>query len=331
MRRNLNILVLFSLATLFFLASCEKEIEVDLPAATPRMVVEGSIEQGQPPIVFLTMSQAYFDPIDLNAYQELIVRDADVYVTSNGNQVQLDLICSSDVPEELLPAVSELTGFTEEELALIDICLYTTFDESIWGVPGNTYDLRIERGEDLLTSRTKINTPIALDSAWFRIPGNPDPDDSLGFAFAILTDPDTLGNAYRWFARRVNTYPAWSENAGEVKDANYIAPLGSATDDAFFNGLSFEFGYFRGTAPGSNKEDDFNAEAGYFKVGDTIAIRGTVIDRGAFDYIISFEDQVATQGSPFASPANIRTNIEGGLGAWIGYGASYDTIICAAP
>lgn len=307
------------------LFGCEKEITVDVPVADPKVVVQGSIEQGQPPFVMLTWSQGYFDPIDLNGFSDLIINDAIVTVSNGSITVQLDEICSSDVPADLLPLVTELTGFTVEQLAAADICIYTSFNQAIWGQPNTVYDLSIVVGDQSLSSRTKINTPQDLDSVWFETPGN---SDSLGFAYATLTDPDTLGNAYRWFARRINRYPSWSAHAGEVKDPTYIAPIGSAYDDGFFNGLSFEFAYYRGTLPNSNKEDDVNDENGFFKVGDTIAVRGTVIDRGAYAFVTSFENQVSGQGSPFASPANVQTNINGGLGAWIGYAATYDTIIC---
>lgn len=326
MHSNLRIAFLLLVSIAFFFG-CEKEITVDLPEAGGQIVVEGSIEQGQPPIIFLTRSQGYFEPIDLNGLASLIIRDAIVTVGNGTSTVELTEICASELTEEQLPLVAELTGFTPEELAQADICVYSTFDQSVWGEPNRIYDLRIEVGDEVVTSRTKINTPIPLDSLWFEIPGE-DPEDSLGFIYGILTDPDTIGNAYRWFAKRENRYPEWSQYAGDFKDESYIAPLGSAIDDLFFNGLSFEFGYFRGTAANSTKVDDFNEEAGFFKLGDTVAVRGTVIDRAALAFITAMEDQAAGQGSPFANPANIPSNIEGGLGAWIGYGAVYDTVIC---
>ncbi len=313
------------------IAGCEKKITVDLPTAEPQLVVEGSIEQGAPPIVILSQTQGYFDPIDLNTFTSLFITGATVTVSNGTQEVVLDEICSASVPEDLLPLVAELTGLTPAQLALFDLCIYTSFNPAIWGEVNRTYDLRVEYEEKVLTSRTKINTPIALDSVWFAIPGTDPNNDSLGFSYAVLTDPDTLGNAYRWFARRINKYPSWSAHAGEVKDPRYIAPLGSATDDIFFNGLTFEFAFFRGLLPNSNKEDDRNEERGFYKVGDTIAVRATVIDRGALNYITSFEDQAASGGSPFAAPANIQSNITGGLGAWIGYGAVYDTIYCVIP
>src|SRR5688572_23112344 len=44
------------------LASCEKEITVDLPITDPKVVVEGTIETGEPPFVLLTRTQSYFAP-----------------------------------------------------------------------------------------------------------------------------------------------------------------------------------------------------------------------------------------------------------------------------
>jgi hypothetical protein len=307
------------------LIGCEKEITIDLPSVESKIVVQGNIEQGQPPIVLLSESQGYFEATDLSSLEDFYLKGATVKVSNGEVEIELEEICTSDIPEELLPLVASLTGFDPEVLAFLDICAYVSFDESIWGEVGGIYDLTVEHEGRLATSTTKINELVHLDSTWFDLSGN---SDSLGFAWGILSDPDTLGNAYRWFAQRINHYPEWSENAGEQKDGNYIAPLGSAFDDEFFNGLSFEFAYYRGATLNSDKEDDQNEEVFFFKVGDTIAVKGAVIDRGAFNFVASYETQVSNQGSPFAVPTNVRTNIEGGLGGWIGYGTSYDTIVC---
>lgn len=310
---------------IFLFQACEKEITVDLPQADPKIVVEGSIENGQPPIVFITKSSGFFEPTDLSSLQNLYRSDATVVISSAGIRDTLTSICSGDLPPELLPVITEITGLTQEQLEQINVCAYTSFNPAMIGQPNRIYDLEVELDGDTVSSRTKINHLVSLDSLWFGISGD---TDSLGFIYATITDPDTLGNAYRWFARRINHYPEWSENAGEVKDPQFIAPLGSVIDDAFFNGLSFEFAYFRGSIPNSNKEDDRNDERGFYKHGDTVVVRGTVIDRAVYRSIQSFEDQAASSGSPFASPANVIGNVENGLGLWAGYGAVYDTVIC---
>jgi hypothetical protein len=305
------------------LIACTKEVIIDVPTVPSKIVVEGSIENGQAPLVILTRTQGYFEPTDLNALQGIFIKGATVTVSSNGVPTVLNEICIADLPLELLPLVAEQTGIAVETLQLLDICIYTSFDPLSYGQENTIYDLLVESDGEVLTSRTKINTVVGLDSVWFTLV-----EDSLGFAFAFLTDPDTAGNAYRWFAKRVNHYPEWSQLAGEQKDGSYIAPLGSSFTDEFFNGLDFEFAYFRGERPNSTKEDDQNEERGFFKVGDTIAVKGCVIDRGAYKFFSSFENQAGNQGSPLAVPANVKSNIEGGLGVWVGYGASYDTIIC---
>lgn len=322
-------LAIFLLLSFLLLIGCEKEITVDLPQVTSKIVVEGTIEQGQPPIVILTYSQGYFEPTNLTSLEGFFVREANVTLSNGTIEESLFELCSADLTEEQLEQVAAIIGFTPSELAAFNICVYTTFNQSLWGEEGKTYELKVSKDEHNLRAVTKINNLIALDSLWFGIP-NEDPGDSLGFIYAILTDPDTSGNAYRWYAKRINQYPSWAPDnlAGEQKDANFIAPLGSVTDDAFFNGLQFEFGYFRGTGPNPSKFDDLNAERGFFKRGDTVAVKGCVIDLKAFRFIDSYENQVANQGSPFAVPYNLESNIEGGLGAFIGYGASYDTLVC---
>ena len=62
--------------SLFFL-SCEEEITLDLPQATEKLVVEGVIEPGYPPYVILTRNQGYFDPINIDTYNNLFVNNVD--------------------------------------------------------------------------------------------------------------------------------------------------------------------------------------------------------------------------------------------------------------
>jgi len=312
-------------ALLFFLPGCEKEITVDLPVGEPQIVVEGSIEVGSPPFVMLSRTQGYFEPTDINSILNNFISGANVTVSNGTITDTLIEICSSQIPEEFLPIVTDLTGLSPELLQEFNVCAYTSFNPAIFGEENKTYDLRVEVENKVLTARTKINYIIPLNEVYFKKVGD---TDSLGFAYGLLTDPDTLGNAYRWFAKRINKYPAWSQHAGQQKDATYIAPLGSTYDDRFFNGLTFEFAYYRGVAIGSDKEDDLNEERAFFKVGDTIAVRGCVIDRGVYAFVTSLEDQVSNAGSPFATPVNLKSNIDGGLGIWAGYAAVYDTIIC---
>ena len=69
-------------------------------------------------------------------------------------------------------------------------------------------------------------------------------------------------------------------------------------------------------------------ERGYFKKGDTIAVKFCAIDQNVFKFVLESENQVSSTGSPFASPSNVTSNISNGaLGIWAGYGATFDTLI----
>ena len=47
------------------ISSCSKIVEVELPDSEPFLVVEGSIRNGEIPLVLLSKSAGYFDPISV--------------------------------------------------------------------------------------------------------------------------------------------------------------------------------------------------------------------------------------------------------------------------
>ena len=314
--KYLACLALFSLA----LFSCTKEVFIDLPEGEQKLVVEGFIITDNIPFIFLTRSQSFNTSIDPASLSQIFVSGATVQISNGGTTYDLEEVCVSEIDEEDLPTVAELLGMSVEELKSIEICVYTSFD--FLGEEGEIYDLFIDVDGEELRSSTKIDFNVELDSLWFEIWGD---TDSLGFIWGILTDPDTIGNNYRWYSQRINSYP---DDPGEPKDSRYIAPTGSVSEDPFFNGLAFEFGYNRGKEFNSNKEDDNNEESGFFKVGDTIAVRPVSIRSDAYRFYRGLEEQISTNGSPFSLPENLESNIEGGLGIWAGFGPTYDTIIC---
>ncbi len=321
----------FQTVTILFVSSwlmgCEQEIEVELPETESVFVVEGKIETDAPPLVFVGRAQGYFDPVDASSIGQSFLSGAIVQVTSQGQTISLDELCTGDLTPEALEQASEILGFPAPVLAALNLCVYTSFDPASWGQSGNSYELDVLVEEEELHAVTDILPAIPLDSVRWAAPGT---NDTLGLLYASFTDPAAPGNAYRWFAKRINIRPEWDPLAGAIKDADFVAPLGSVVDDSFFNGLSFEFGTFRGSAAGSVAwDDDFSSpESGYFKLADTVIVRMCAIDLEVFDAIASYENLILSQGSPFALPANMVSNIEGGLGLWAGYGVWQDTVIC---
>lgn len=305
------------------LTACEKEITVDLPETPSKVVVEGTIETGQPPIVLLSRTQSYFEPTSISGLAALYVTEALVIVSDGIVTDTLDKVCSEQLTEEQLIAASEATGISVDLLRQINICAWTDLGNSIVGVEGRSYRLEVQADGQTLTSTTKVPFGVALDSLWFKLAERRPNDDTLGFLWGRLTDPDTAGNAYRWLAQRINT-----NEDGDQKDGSFIAPLFSVFEDRYVNGLSFDFAYNRGSISYSEAEDDNNEEAGFFKVGDTVAVKLASIGLREYKFYQSFANNVSSQGDIFSNPANAMGNINGGLGIWAGYGTRIDTVIC---
>lgn len=276
-------------AICLFVISCERDITVDLPEVEQKIVVEGYIEPGEKAVVILTRSASFFAPVDSASLLTYLVTNAFVTVSDG------------ITTDTLLPTID-----TNYYVPL----LYKS--QTLLGQVGKTYMLTVVADGKTVTSTTTIPQLVPLDSVWFKLQEG---RDSLGFAWAHLTDPDTIGNCYRWFAKRIG------------KDKRFLPPRGSVFEDKFINARSFDFAYNRGSEPNSAAQEDNDTRHDFFELGDTIAVKFCSIDRAHFDFWRKYHQQANSNGNPFSAPAPIPSNINGGLGIWGGYASSYDTII----
>ncbi len=284
---KINIKYIFRLIFIFAVAGCQKNVNLVLPQPPSQICVDGYVQPGYPAYLFLTHNFAFFGVTSANSVlSEDIVHGAKITVNDG---------VTTDTMIEAIPSLG----------------LYAT--PTMRGVSGRTYNLTVNAQGQTLTAVTTILPAVPLDSTWFqRQPGN----DSLGYLWAILHDPPTLGNCYRWLAERVG------------QDTAFVPPYESAFNDAFINGQKFEFFYDRGRFPGSQAKDDTDAEAGYFKKGETCVIEFCTISTVSYQFFNEYYYQLNNVGNPFGSPAPVTGNINGGLGIWCGYGTSFDTVYC---
>ena len=292
-------IILFSVLSAVFLASCQEDIDLKILSGDRKIVIEGFIENGKFAEVIVTRNSPLSQSVDFNA---IMVSNAQVYV-SNGvitDTLKLDTLITSSNP-----------------------FVYT--GNTIVGVVGQTYFLTVIADGKTYTSQTTIPIPITLDSVWWK---PQPPEDSLGWAWAHLTEPVGLGNGYRWYAKRPTKFVIFEGNP-LLLDRRYVAPFGATFDDKFIDGKSFDFAYNRGydATEQSYYSDEPEKERGMYKYGDSIYIRFCTIDKAAQDFYQTFEAAQSSNGNPFASPVLILSNIQGGgLGVWAGMGATYDTI-----
>ena len=303
--------IIIYILSVLLLMNCQKQIEFDLPPVEQTFVVEAVVESGLPPRVIVTNTQGYFDPLDSSSFLNMFVDDAVVELSDGDTTYELvySFVNSNGV---ILPG-------------------YTSFDPEIIGQYGKNYSLHVQVGDKEAHAKAQIPQPIILDSLWFFAY---EAYDSLGFIWAKFTDPDTVGNCYRWFAQRINSYtynydPPYDNVKGTMKDNRPLAPIGSSTDDKLFNGLTFDFAFPRGEDGILEGPDDEGIEEGFYKRGDTVLVKSTTTTYPTYLYVRAMENQAVSNGSIFSSPGNLPYNMEGdGLGVFIGYGVSYDTLIC---
>src|SRR6478672_2676182 len=75
---------LLAVAVVVFLIGCEKKVDFTLHDQPDKLVVEGIIENDQPPVVILSKSIGYFSTISADVLNQSFVHGADVFV-SNGS------------------------------------------------------------------------------------------------------------------------------------------------------------------------------------------------------------------------------------------------------
>ncbi len=316
MKISIQVWMAFVLA--ISLSSCETDITVDLPQAESKIVVEGSVEPGLPPFVLLTRSAPFFGTFDPNNLGEYFVTGAQVTISDGFEEYSLIELCLADLSEEYQALAAQLLGIPLDSSTTIpDICIYTTdlFGGSVLlGQAGRRYTLTVIADGDTLESVTYLPPPIGPDSLWSR----PHPDPAVDSLFRLslrFSDPDSLGNFYRYWTRRYN--------AARNIDEPFYPGVNSIIDDLFFNGQTVDFSLDRGQP----RSDGFDIETyGFFNLGDTVVLKLAAIEKPVYDFWATLEFD-AGSGGPFSSATIINTNINGGLGIFAGYGAHYDTLV----
>ncbi len=298
------------------IASCTKEVQIDIPGYEEQIVIDGVIETDQPAIVLLSSTANIYSPTNLEAYLNGFVSGATVVVSDGSINDTLVEICTDNLPPGTEEIAAAFFGIPVDQLVTLNLCGY--FSTQIVGEVGKTYTLNVEVNGESYSSVTSILDPTSLDSLYWK----PEPPlESHGWSWAVLNDPTGLNDAYRWEVKRLNVLPDGTQ------DPLFYKPFGPFFDDAFFDGLTFEFAYenpinfFDETV-----SDDYR---GYYEQGDTILVKLSKLGKAEFDFFEKKYNQMYTAGNPFATPTNIPSNIEGGaLGVWAGFSPWSDTLVC---
>jgi len=297
------------------LGACTKEVQVDIPGYQEKLVIDGRIETGRPPIVLLSKSKEVYAETDLETFLNGYISGATVTVSNGTTTVVLDEICSDNLPPGTEELAAEMLGVPVDQLQNYNICAYTSLDPTIWGEIGKTYTLTVNYDGETYTGETRIMEPTPLTTSYWK------PESGLtnhGFSWVTLADPANQFDAYFWEVNRIGSATG--------QEATGFTPTYSPVfDDEFFDGLTFDFWYENPFAYG-NTPDSIR---GLYALGDTVVIKFSKIDRTIYEYYEKKYTQLQTAGNPFATPTNIPNNLSNGaLGIWAGFSPIYDTLVC---
>ena len=214
------------------ITSCTKDVQIDIPGYEEQMVVDGIIETGQPAIVLLSSTANIYSPTNLEAYLNGFVSGATIVVSDGTINDTLVEICTDNLPPGTEEIAAAFFGIPVDQLVTLNLCGY--FSTQIVGEVGKTYELSVDVNGESYTSVTSILEPTPLDSLFWK----PEPPlENHGWSWSVLSDPPGLNDAYRWEVKRLNILPDGTQ------DPLFYKPFGPFFDDAFFDGLTFEFAY----------------------------------------------------------------------------------------
>lgn len=296
--------LLYLLFPLLALVSCETEIDVDLPEYTPKIVIEGTIENGEPAIVILSKSISYFQELDLDYLQNnVFINNAEVYVTSSdGEREQLTFQFCPQAP------------------------LYFAYvSHNLKGKENTSYTLTVNYDGKTYTAETTIPHTFDLDSLWFSCPSDLISEDTMRVLRAQLTDNPNEANYYSFSVKLATP---------NYRDRLWACTMPIAFDDKTFNGLTFNYEIERyGTSNFFNGSMDsslvYEANRMTFRPGDTVYVRHSLMDYNTYRFMSTGGSEAIMGSNPFTNPAPVISNIQGenALGAWCGFASKIDRIV----
>ncbi len=303
----------YILIVFFLIVSCTQEIEITLPNSGADLVVNGYIEKGEPVKILLTRSLPYFDPINDEQVIGSYINDAIITITNSVGESEI----------------------LSNNIGLTDTWYYNYSGNSILGEEEMTYRLEITKGDTFLTAKTTIPklAPVTIDSLRFLYRAD---DSAYCYMLGHLFEPDSIGNCYRIFSK---TKPIWGSNFDNNKDGYddlYMSMLDQDGNynDEYTNGWEFSFPMYKGRGfwqewgqqeidnnTNDNIDGSSGATTGFWNVGDSVILKWSSVDRQSWDFWASL--QYNNPAGPFGSPADVNSNINGGLGVFAGSSSQY--------
>ena len=183
--------------------------------------------------------------------------------------------------------------------------IYTT--GRMRGQAGKTYHLTVEYDDYYATASTTIPASVPLDSVVV-VPSSD--SDTLYQLNAYFNDNPTTKDYYILFT-----------NVNRISRQSFISYMGYV-DDALLAGSHVTIPVYRGRVL---SDDNYNP---FFSITDTVEVRLAHTDEATFNFWSDVQTSVSFSTNMFMPVmTNVRSNVEGGIGYWAGYGLSRRIVV----
>lgn len=224
------------------------------------------------------------------------------YAPVNSEELEKNVIRYAKVTVSDGQQSEVLTGYYDDE----KVPYFYYRGSSLKGEIGKKYYLEINYGGYTITSETEIPKNATLNRIWFTpMPGS---KQQLNINF---DDDKNTKNYYKIYTK-------------SQLDKDFIRCFVSNHDDKYFNGRSVNLQLNRGKE--SNTQLTWEP---YFFSRDTVTVRFATMNKQAFDFWQSYENEIVNASNPLmGSSFALKGNIVGvANGIWCGYGVNYYQII----
>ncbi|MDD2284532.1 MAG: hypothetical protein PHQ11_03930 [Paludibacter sp.] len=213
---------LISIIYFGLLVGCNPDLDYSIKGYTQKIIVEGVIESGKYPVVYLSLNVPLSKSVDTTTILDYVIRYAKVTV-SNGDKTE---ILTSKWDKSYFPP-------------------YVYKGTEIIGEEGRTYDLKVEYGGYTLYSSTTIPAGFQVESVGM----NQTAVDSLRTLTVKINLNDNVKNSYRiqtWKrkdTRFIKTPVLFNDglNLSGIQTFQ-ISPYPAKTDSSFTEGKYFVVG-----------------------------------------------------------------------------------------
>jgi hypothetical protein len=304
----------YSVAVLLFLTSitfvsCEKNIDIDVKANQPLLVVEGYINNEMPEMNYVVLSHSidYYSP----DFQSLAVtgatvtikegtRTGETYTWNESTKVQLmELHANANLNARRAPKAFREGVYFDPRI------VYDTA-RALKGKIGKHYLLEITTGDKYYSAIASLLRPVKIDSLTCGYAFTDTEDNNIQKSRVTIhyQDPDTLGNAQLFY------WQNWGNRVNVGWGGMGTAWRNSGVDD-LTNGQ-----YMRVTQNRS------------FEIGDTVTYHMASVTRDVYDFWESFRDARNNNG-PLSTPVSLLNKINGEhvTGCFSGLSLSSKTVV----